>query len=96
MFIVFLRFSANKAKAPDFIQGHKAWIQQGIKEGLFLIVGSLQPDQGGCIIANNIEKEALESRISEDPFVTENIVKAEVFEVTPSMTIENLQFLMAA
>lgn len=93
MYIVFLRFSVNKAKAKQYMQGHNAWIEKGMKEGFFQLVGSLNKNQGGCIIANNIEAQALKALIEEDPFVIENVVVAETHEVTPSLTSLGFQFL---
>lgn len=73
---------------------HKTWVQQGMNEKAFLAVGSLKPEGGGCIIAPNTERALLEKRISEDPFVKENIVHAEIIEVEPSKVDERLSFLM--
>ena len=43
MFVVLLRFSANKAKAPELMDAYNAWINRGIEDGVFRVVGSLQP-----------------------------------------------------
>ena len=94
MFIVFLKFSGNKSKASDLMEGHKSWIKSGIDSGMFLMVGSLQPNQGGCILSNISEKTSLEDYLRQDPFVIEDVVTAEVLEVTPSMASEKLRFLM--
>ena len=94
MFIVLLKFSENKAQAKDHMQGHKAWIQQGFDENIFLLVGSLQPNAGGTIIAHNTTLQDLQTRINNDPFVQENIVSAEILEISPSKSDERLQFLL--
>ena len=93
MFIVLLRFSANKAQAPQFMEGHKAWIQRGMDEGVFLVVGSLQPNAGGAILAHKTSLSELEARVNEDPFVEANVVSAEILEITPARTDERLNFL---
>jgi uncharacterized protein YciI len=94
MFIIFLRFSDNKAMATEFMAAHNTWIQQGINDGVFLIVGSLKPNGGGCIVAQEINRELLELRVSEDPFILENIVSAEIIEFTPSRASKELDFLI--
>lgn len=94
MFIVTLRF-ADKAKAPEFMDGHKAWIKRGFDEGVFLLVGSLQPNAGGVVLAHNIPRSELEARVHEDPFVEEGVVTAEINEITPGSTDERLAFLKA-
>ena len=53
MFIVLLKFSDNKGKASQFMEGHKEWIKRGFEDGVFLLVGSHQPNLGGGIVAHN-------------------------------------------
>lgn len=93
MFVVLLKFSKNKSKAPDYMDDHNAWINQGFNEGVFQLVGSLQPGLGGAIIAANIEREALESLINEDPFVVEDIVSSEILDISPAKSDPRLDFL---
>lgn len=95
MFIVQLRFSENKAQAGQFMEGHKAWLQRGFEDGVFLLAGSLQPNLGGGIVAHNTSLEALQSRVDEDPFVAEGVVSAEIVEMTPARADERLSFLLA-
>lgn len=94
MFIVTLTFSDNKAQAKDAMSGHNAWIKQGFDEGIFMLVGGMEPGLGGALIAHNTTREALEQRVSEDPFVELNIVTAEIIEITPKKADERLSFLL--
>jgi uncharacterized protein YciI len=93
--VVLLRFSDNKDKAGKFMEGHKEWIKRGFDEGVFLLVGSVQPNLGGGILAHNTSLKDLQSRMNDDPFVVENVVKAEIFEITPSRADARLNFLLA-
>lgn len=93
MYIVTLKFGENKAHAPKFMQAHNEWIEQGFSDGVFLLAGSVQPNQGGVLIVHNCSLEALEKRIGEDPFVKEAVVSASIMEITPARTAEQLQFL---
>ncbi|HWP25401.1 MAG TPA: hypothetical protein VNL39_03565 [Xanthobacteraceae bacterium] len=95
MFIVLLKFSGNKGNAGRFMQGHKDWIKRGFDDGVFLLVGNLQPNLGGGIVAHNTSLEDLERRVNDDPFVAENVVAAEILEITPARTDERLRFLLA-
>ncbi|MFP5384524.1 MAG: YciI family protein [Bacteriovoracia bacterium] len=90
MFIVLLKFSTNKSKAPSLMAAHNEWIKKGLDDGNFLIVGSLKPNLGGVIVAHNITKECLEKKVSQDPFVVENIVSVELLEISPSKVSEGL------
>lgn len=94
MYVVLLRFSNNKSKAGEFMSAHNAWIKRGLDEGVFLIVGSLQPQLGGAVVAHNTTRAELEARILEDPFVAHDVVKPEVLEVSPSKADSRLAFLL--
>ena len=94
MFLVLLRFSANRGRAGQFMEGHKEWIKRGFDDGVFLLAGSLQPNLGGGIIANNTSMPDLQSRVNDDPFVAENMVSAEIIEITPSRVDERLKFAL--
>jgi len=94
MFIVLLKFSSNKGQAGQFMDSHKAWIKSGFDDGVFLLVGSLQPNLGGGIVAHNTSLPDLQRRVNDDPFVAEDVVSAEVIEIAPSTADERLKFLL--
>ena len=62
---------------------------------MFLLVGNLQPNLGGGIVAHNTSLTELQSRVAVDPFVEQNVVSADILEITPSRTDERLKFLAA-
>ena len=95
MFVVLLKFAANKAQAGQFLEGHKAWIKRGFDDGVFLLVGNLQPSLGGGIVAHGTSLSDLQSRVNGDPFVAANVVSAEILEIAPSKSDERLNFLLA-
>ena len=94
MFVVLLKFSSNKANAGQFMAAHSAWLKNGFDDGTFLLAGTIQPRLGGAILAHNVTLEQIQSIVEEDPFVTENIVAAEIIEITPSKASEQLNFLL--
>ena len=94
MFVVLLKFSANKGQASQFMESHKRWIKRGFDDGVFLLAGSLQPNLGGGILAHNTSLPDLQSRVNEDPFVAEKVVSAEIIEIEPAKADERLQFLL--
>jgi len=93
MFVVLLKFSDNKDKAPAFMDGHNQWLKAGFDDGVFVLAGSLQPKQGGGIVAHNTSRDDLEARVNEDPFVAENVVSAEIIEIAVAKTDGRLDFL---
>ncbi|QGW82632.1 YciI family protein [Variovorax paradoxus] len=94
MFIVLLKFSGNKANAAQWMEGHKAWLQRGFDDGVFMLSGSLKPNQGGAVLAHRTTMAELQARVDADPFVAENVVSAEIMEIAPARADERLGFLL--
>jgi uncharacterized protein YciI len=94
MFVVLLKFSTNKSQAGALMDGHIAWIKRGFDDSVFLLSGSIQPSLGGVVIAHNTSLSDLQHRINIDPFVAENVVKAEILEINPGQTDDHLAFLL--
>ena len=94
MFIIFLKFTGKKPNAGQFMESHNQWLKQGFDNGTFILAGSLQPNRGGAILAHNLSMNEIEAKVQADPFVVENIVDAEIFEVSPSKAIDQMKFLL--
>lgn len=94
MFLVLLRFANNKDNAGEHAAGHAEWIARGFDDGVFLMVGSLQPNLGGAILAHNTTRAAIEARVGQDPFVAEGVVTAEILQITPNRADKRLEFLL--
>lgn len=92
MFVVLLKF-ADKSKAPELMSAHNAWIKKGFDDGVFHLVGSVQPNVGGAVIANGKSKEEIESIVENDPFVAEGVVTPEIIEISPAKTSKDLEVL---
>jgi uncharacterized protein YciI len=95
MFVILLEFSANKAHAAPLMGGHDEWLRDGFEKGFFLVAGTIQPGQGGAVIAHNATREQMKEIVGKDPFVAEDVVTAEIIEITPSRTATPLHFLLA-
>ena len=94
MFVIQPKFSANKANASQFMDGHNAWLRDGFARGTFLLAGSIQPKLGGAILAHNSTLEQIQEIVKQDPFVAEGVVAAEIIEITPSKAAPQLEFLL--
>ena len=95
MFVVLLKFSDRRDEAGRLMESHKAWIERGLEDGVFVLVGSLPPGLGGGILAHGLSRAELERRIGDDPFVAEQVVTAEIIELAPARADERLDFLLA-
>jgi uncharacterized protein YciI len=94
MHIVLLKFAGHKDQAPHHMDGHNAWLKRGFDDGVFVLAGTLQPRQGGAIVAHGCTLEELQTRVAEDPFVAAGVVQAEYMEISPSKADERLAFLL--
>ncbi len=94
MFVAMLRFSKNKELASQLMQAHNAWIQQGFDDGVFVLVGSLQPNAGGAIVAQGLTEAEFNARLQDDPFVAEQVVTPEVYEINVRKVDPRLEFLL--
>jgi len=90
MFIVLLKFSTNKSSANEYMAAHNDWIKQGFDDEVFLLVGSIESGKGGSIIAHNTSLDEIKERVNEDPFVVNDVVSAEILEISPKKVDEKL------
>ena len=90
MFIVLLKFAANKGRAAELMEDHKAWIERGFDDGVFLLTGSLRPGLGGAVVAHNTSLPDLQRRVNDDPFVAEGVVGAEILDIAASRADQRL------
>ncbi len=65
------------------MDGHAEWIKQGFDDAVFILAGCLKPGLGGSVIAHNTSLSELQKRVSDELFVAENIVSAEILEIDP-------------
>lgn len=94
LYLVLLRFSKSRAGAGELMASHNAWIARGLADGVFLVVGALQPGLGGALVASGLGRPELDARLAEDPFVANEVVTVEVIEVSPVKTDPRLSFLL--
>jgi uncharacterized protein YciI len=95
MYIITLTFAENRTKAGEFMEGHKAWIEEGFADGVFVLVGNLQPNRGGGIVAHAASEDEIADRVAKDPFVAEGVVEAQIIRIDPARTDPRLGFLAA-
>lgn len=95
MYIVFLRFSHNRAQAGQWMAEHNKWLAEGFESGGFIIAGSLENSQGGVLITRDMDQSALLEKVRQDPFVVHAVVAAEIHGFKPSRLAEGLGSLVA-
>jgi len=95
MFVILLKFSTHRAKAGQFVERHNSWLRDGFEKGVFLLSGSIQPKAGGAVLAHSVTPEQIQAIVNEDPFVAEDVVAAEIVEISASKSIPELEFLIS-
>lgn len=92
LFCIALRF-ADPSLASAHLPGHRAWIDRGMDDGTVLLVGSLQPNLGGVLLATADDRSAVDAFVAQDPFVQYGVVSAEMLEISPARADPRLAFL---
>jgi len=93
MYIVLLRL-VEAANAPEYLEGHKVWLQQAFADEVFFYVGGIHDGGGGVVIAAGISSEELAALVAQDPFVIEGVVTPEIIKLDTTMSDPRLAFLV--
>jgi hypothetical protein len=86
MFVVPLRF-VDRTKAPQYVDGHDAWIKCGCD-------GSVCPNAGGAILAHNTRLPTLK-RVCWNIRSSRKRGRADIVEIGPGRSDERFAFLRA-
>ena len=94
MYLISLKFGANRSQASQWAPAHMEWVQGGIDSGALLLAGSLENAQGGVVLAAQMSREALTRWLDDDPFVANSVVTPEIHPVTPSRMADGMAALL--
>lgn len=94
MFVVVYRSKNNPGILDEQNSDHIDYLNEQFKNGNFIASGKINPpDQGGIIIANVCTKDDLLQIISKDPFYANEMADYDIFDFTPSMACEELEWI---
>jgi uncharacterized protein YciI len=93
MFIVRLTYRVPVEQIDSQMEAHRAWVEQGFADGIFVASGPLIPRDGGVILAHGINRTALERLLASDPFALHGMATADVIEMHVRATDPRLDFL---
>ncbi|MFE8119116.1 YciI family protein [Brenneria goodwinii] len=91
MFIINLTYHQSIDVVETHLENHIAWLKKYYAQGVFVASGRKIPRTGGVIFAKTMERLALESILSEDPFNA--VADYDIIEFAPSMTSKELDAL---
>lgn len=91
MFIVILNFKKSLAIVDEYLSAHRAWLDEGYKNNVFIASGPKKPRDGGIIISQLKSREQLNRLLEEDPFYTHDIASYEIIEFNPTKYHPNFE-----
>ncbi|KAG8152949.1 YciI family protein [Burkholderia catarinensis] len=80
MYAIILRYKAPVVVVDAHAEAHVAWLNENYAAGHFLLSGQQRPRVGGFILADAIERAALDAVLNADPYVRMNVAEYEVLE----------------
>lgn len=94
IYVVVLTYVKPLEEVDSHIPEHVEWLKKGYLDGVFLASGRRVPRNGGVILAKCDCIEALEERLSQDPFQKLNLAKAEIIPFEASMKAQFLENIL--
>jgi uncharacterized protein YciI len=90
---VTLRY-CHRAAAASHLDGHRAWLRDGLQRGLVLLAGGLDDEAGGALLVRADDPQALRAFIDADPFVVHRVVEASIAPMTPALAAPPLAWIL--
>ncbi len=95
MFIAILSYKKPLSEVDKYLQAHRDYLAEHYAAGDFIASGPQNPRIGGVIMIKAIDRETVNSIISQDPFNINGIADYQIVEFTPTMFCdESLQTLL--
>jgi len=69
MFVIELFYKADLAAIDAQMKPHMAYINKHYADGTFVLSGRKVPRDGGVILANGNDRDAIEAIVKQDPFI---------------------------
>ncbi|EHQ35598.1 YciI family protein [Methanoplanus limicola] len=94
MFVVLLKYITETEMIDNYLPAHRDYLTEQYQNGNFIISGRQIPRTGGIIFANVCSRDELEGIIEKDPFKINNIADYEFIEFEPTMSCEELEWIL--
>lgn len=83
MFIITLTYKAPIEEVDKYLIEHRAFLDTGYQQNIFIASGPKQPRTGGIILSQLKNRIELEAFIKNDPFFINHIADVEITEFSP-------------
>jgi len=94
MFVVLLKYIKGLEEIDSYLPAHRDYLAEQYNNGNFIISGRKIPRNGGLILANLSSRDELEKIIEKDPFRINNVADYEFIEFEPTMSCEELEWVL--
>ncbi|WP_298673278.1 YciI family protein [uncultured Sphingomonas sp.] len=84
--VVLLDYVGSLDKVDAHVEAHRAFLERGLKEGVFLVAGRREPRTGSVILCRGIAED-IEALAQTDPLVTAGLATAEVVEFKAALAV---------
>ncbi len=83
MFIVKLTYTKPIEIVDQYVQEHRAYLDECYAKNYLVVSGPQQPRTGGILISSLSDKNIIDQIIANDPFYKYDVAKYEVIEFLP-------------
>jgi uncharacterized protein YciI len=90
MFVIELTYKVPLARIDAAMRPHVAFLKKYYEAGNFLVSGRMIPRVGGIILAVAEDREAIETIVREDPFVTGDLADYRIVEFRASQKADDM------
>ncbi|MFZ2889372.1 YciI family protein [Sulfuricurvum sp.] len=93
MFIISLTYIKPLEEVDALLEEHVTYLKEQYTLDHFLASGRKVPRTGGVILARGTTREEIETIITLDPFYRHHVAEYEITEFSPTMSVDELEFL---
>ena len=88
MFVLLLTYVKPVEEVDALMRDHMKWLNDGYRDGVFVVSGRRVPRTGGVILARGDDLEAVEALAAADPFVSGGVATVEVIQFRASQSAD--------
>ena len=84
MFVIVLTYKKPLEEIDQYLADHRAFLDNGYKDNLFVVSGPKNPRNGGIIISQLNDRDLLERILKQDSFNIHDAADYEITEFNPT------------
>ncbi len=91
MFVVIITFTKPLEIVDQYVQEHRAYLDECYAKNYLVVSGPQQPRTGGILISSLSERNVLNQLIENDPYYKNTIAEYQVIEFQPVKSHKEFQ-----